>query len=64
MPHYSSLISRGGVEGLQVLRLLGPAKHGEGEQPGGEPRVQHIRVLLQLQLLITQSGYEKRLRST
>ena len=26
-----------GVEGLQVLRLLGPLEHGEGEPAGREP---------------------------
>ena len=35
----------GGVEGGQVLGVAGPAERGAGPQRGGEPGVQHVRVL-------------------
>jgi hypothetical protein len=38
---------RGGVEGLEPLRVLRPAEGGEGPERGAEPGVEHVRVLLQ-----------------
>ena len=38
----------GGVEGLEVIGLLRPAKGGEGPQAGAEPGVQHVFVLAQV----------------
>mmetsp|Transcript_6391 Transcript_6391/g.18099 ORF Transcript_6391/g.18099 Transcript_6391/m.18099 type:complete len:361 (-) Transcript_6391:857-1939(-) len=40
-----------GVERLEVRRLVGPLEDGEGEQPRAEPRVQHVLVLRQLDVL-------------
>ena len=36
----------GGIVEGEVLGLLGPAEGGEGPEPGGEPRVQHVGVLV------------------
>ena len=41
----------GGVEGLQRLAPLRPAKGGEGPQCGAEPGVEHVLVLSQLEAL-------------
>ena len=35
----------GGIEAAQVLRVLRPAERGEWPEPGGEPGVEHVRVL-------------------
>ena len=35
-----------GVEGLEVVGLVGPAEDGEGEQTGTEPGVQHVLILI------------------
>lgn len=42
-----------GVEAGQVRGVVGPAKDGDWEDAGGEPRVQHILVLAQLDLVRT-----------
>ena len=38
-----------GIEPPQILRLPGPAQRGERPEPGGEPGVQHVLVLLEIQ---------------
>ena len=45
-----------GVERLQLRRLLRPAEGGEGPEPGGEPGVQHVRVLLQRAAAALRAG--------
>jgi hypothetical protein len=57
----ASLEQRSRVELGEIRRRLRPLEDREREQPGGEPRVQHIVVLLQHKLLARVSA---RTRST
>lgn len=39
-----------GIEQLEILSLVRPPENGEGKQSRAKPRVQHVFVLLQLDL--------------
>ena len=51
-PEEDNVVSRhqdaGGIEEIQLRRLVRPAQRGEGPEPGGEPGIQHVLILVEV----------------
>ena len=52
----AGLHDRGRVEIAQVFGIIGPAQGGVRPQPGAEPGIQHIRVLLDIRRAAVWAG--------